>query len=50
MESCYVIFCGWLPNIMFSRFIYIVASINKYFIPFYEQILFIPLCGYATLI
>lgn len=34
MESCDVIFCGWLPNIMFSRFIYIVASNYKYFIPF----------------
>ena len=49
MESCDVIFYGWLPNIMFSRFIYIVASINKYFIPFYDQIIFIPLYGYATL-
>ena len=50
MESCYVIFCGWLPNIMFSRFIYIVASNYKYFIPVYDQILFIPLYGYATLL
>ena len=49
MESCYVIFCGWLPNIMFSRFIYIVASNYKYFIPVYDQILFIPLYGYAII-
>lgn len=50
MESCDVIFCGWLPNIMFfPRFVYIVASNYKYFIPFYDQILFIPLYGYAII-